>query len=230
MVTDPWDSFVFFVVDRGRVHVRTGAQETIVPAGETSFYPLGVTLDFRMFDITVRTLRLPAARLETVAEQTAGISAADLRFEATTPVSPAMARHWRAFLDLASGLLLEENSPVANPLLAEELARTAAVTALHTFPNTALTVSYQPGPGWVAPSTVRRAAAFIHAHADQPVTLDEIAAAAGTGARALQYAFRRYYDTTPTGYLRRIQLERADQELRGAGPASGLTVATVARR
>jgi transcriptional regulator GlxA family with amidase domain len=82
----------------------------------------------------------------------------------------------------------------------------------------------------VAPAAVRRAAAFIHAHADQPLTLGEIAAAAGVSGRALQYSFRRYFDTTPIGYLRRVRLERADTELRAADSASGVTVAAVARR
>lgn len=200
-----------------------------MPAGEATFYPLGVPLDVDAVDLGVRILRLPRARLEAAAE-TAGIAAADLRFESVTPVSTAMGRHWSALVTLACDLLLADNSAAVHPVLAEELARTAAVAALHTFPNTALTVGYQPGPGWVAPQAVRRAAGFIHAHADQPLTLEQIAAAAGTGARALQYAFRRYYGTTPTGYLRRVRLERADAELRDADPASGLTVAAVACR
>jgi AraC-like DNA-binding protein len=54
--------------------------------------------------------------------------------------------------------------------------------------------------------------------------------AAGVTARALQYAFRRHYGTTPTGYLRQVRLDRAHQELRTADPAAGLTVQAVARR
>ena len=80
------------------------------------------------------------------------------------------------------------------------------------------------------PATVRRAAAFIDAHAGQPVTVAEIAAAAGVTARALQYAFRRHYDTTPAGYLRQIRLTRAHRQLQAADPATGATVAQIARR
>ncbi|HEY0718886.1 MAG TPA: helix-turn-helix transcriptional regulator, partial [Streptosporangiaceae bacterium] len=122
------------------------------------------------------------------------------------------------------------DSPAAHPVLAEELARTAAITALHTFPNTALTVSYQPGPGWAAPVTVRRAAGYIEAHADQPVTLNQIADAAGVTGRPLRHAFRRYYGATPTQYLRRTRLEHAHTELTAADPASGTTVTAVAHR
>lgn len=227
---DPLGFFFSLAPYHGRALIKNGREETICPAGEACFYPMGVPLDLYLSDLGVRTVRLPLARLESVAEETAGITGADLRFEAVTPVSAAMGRQWSAFVELASGILLAEDSLAVNPILAEQLTRTAAITALHAFPNTALTVSYQPGPGWAAPRAVRQAAAFIHAHADQPLTLPQIAAAAGLGGRALQYGFRRYFDTTPTGYLRRVRLERADAELRDADPASGLTVAAVARR
>lgn len=229
VATDPFDHFLFLAVTNGCLRVRRGRDEIALHAGEQYFYPLGVPLEVQVFDMGVRTLQLPAARLEAVAEQTAGIRAADLRFESTRPVSTLMARQWSALTDMAATVLLAEDSPLP-PLLAEELTRTAAVTALHTFPNTALTIAYQPGPGWVAPAAARRAAAFMHTHAELPITLEQIAAAAGVGGRALRHAFRRHFGATPIEYLRRIRLERADQELRTAVPADGVTVAEVARR
>ena len=57
-----------------------------------------------------------------------------------------------------------------------------------------------------------------------------MAEAAGVTGRALQMAFMRHYDTTPTGYLRRVRLERAHRELKDADPAVGVTVAAIARR
>ena len=76
---------------------------------------------------------------------------------------------------------------------------------LGAFPNTIMTSSYLPGPGWVPSSAARHAAEFIETHAGQPLTLGQIATASGVTARALQYAFRRHYGTTPTGYLRRLR-------------------------
>ena len=58
----------------------------------------------------------------------------------------------------------------------------------------------------------------------------EIAVAARVTPRALQAGFRRHFGDTPTGYLRRVRLERAHRELQAAGPASGLTVKAVACR
>ena len=120
--------------------------------------------------------------------------------------------------------------PEISPILVQEMTRLAAAALLETFPNTAITAAYIPGPGRVPPATVRRAAAFIEAHADQPVTVTEIAAAAGVTARALQYTFPRHYGTNLTGYLRRVRLERAHRQLQAADPTTGTTVAEIARR
>jgi transcriptional regulator GlxA family with amidase domain len=107
------------------------------------------------------------------------------------------------------------------------LTRLGAVALLETFPNTAM-VHEPREPGRIPPAAVRRAAEFIDSSADQPITAADIAAQAGVTLRALQYAFRRHYGVTPTGYLRRVRLERAHAELRAADPASDLTVAGVA--
>ncbi|GII04215.1 helix-turn-helix domain-containing protein [Planobispora takensis] len=59
---------------------------------------------------------------------------------------------------------------------------------------------------------------------------EHIAEAVGTSARAIQYAFRRHHDTTPTGYLARVRLERAHRELQAVDPSAGTTVAAIAHR
>ena len=229
-LADPLDYYFFLSVYHGSIQTRTGRDEITVPAGGSSFYPVGVPLDVHVADVGVRSLRMPAARLAAVAGDITGIVPQDLRFEGVSPISAAMGRHWSALVDLVSGMMLARESPMMHPLLAEELTRTAATAALHTFPNTALTVPGPPGPGWVPPVAARRAAEFIEAHADEPITLEQIAAAAGVTGRAVQYAFRRHFDMTPIGYLRHIRLERADRELRTADRASGVTVAAIAHR
>jgi AraC-like DNA-binding protein len=228
--TEPFDYFFFLALSHGRMTVKSGRDELRLPSRSVFFYPLNVPLEVGVFDVIARTLRLPAARLAAVAEEMAGIDPAGLRFESISPVTPAMGQHWFALMDLASNALLANDSVMTHPVLAEELTRTVAVTALHTFPNTAMTAPYQPNPGWVPPATVRRATDFMQARAELPLTLDQVAAASGVSGRALQYAFRRYYGTTPIGYLRRIRLERADAELRAADPDSGVQVGAVARK
>ncbi|MGY1671967.1 helix-turn-helix domain-containing protein [Geodermatophilus sp. SYSU D00710] len=207
--TEGFQDYVLFVVHAGSVQVGSPGAGTTASAGDVAFYPL---------------------RVGRVAEETTEVPAAEARFRGITPVSAPMHRYWRSLLGLVTGALMDPVSPLNSPLCAEEMARTVATGALHTFPNTTMTRQHVLGPGTVTPATVRRAVAHIDAHAHLPLPLSEIAAAAGTSARALQYGFRRHLGTTPLGYLRRVRLELARRDLQRADPTRGDTVAVIATR
>jgi AraC-like DNA-binding protein len=91
-----------------------------------------------------------------------------------------------------------------------------------------MTCGYVPAPGSVQPRAMRRAVAFIDANASLPITVADIAAAAGTSTSAVRAAFRRHLDTTPTAHLRRVRLAAAHRDLQAADPAGGTTVAEIA--
>jgi AraC-like DNA-binding protein len=78
------------------------------------------------------------------------------------------------------------------------------------------------GAGDAAPALVHRAQAFIRDRAGTPISLAEIAQAAGASPRALQAGFRRFCGTTPTGYLRGVRLDLARRAL-AAGQGAGVT-------
>ncbi|GAB1693144.1 helix-turn-helix transcriptional regulator [Krasilnikovia sp. M28-CT-15] len=86
-----------------------------------------------------------------------------------------------------------------------------------------------PTPVDCGPTALSRAVGFIDAHADLDISLIDIARAARVTVRAVQRAFRRHLDTTPTAYLRRVRLDRAHQQLRDASPGGPHTVGDVAR-
>jgi AraC-like DNA-binding protein len=73
-----------------------------------------------------------------------------------------------------------------------------------------------------APSTVRRAEAYIRARVEEPIALHEVAEAAGCSVRSLQLGFRRFRETTPLAAIRHARLEAAREALR-----SGQTGGTV---
>ena len=125
-----------------------------------------------------------------------GTAAADLRFEDVRPVSTAMAGHWEATLDYVDRQLDTPDSALAFPLVRAEVLATLAASALAVFPNTTMTTLEVPGPGAVAPRALRRAVAYMEAHAEEPIRLG-IAEAAGTSSRSLQHAFARHYDASP---------------------------------
>ena len=223
----PPDDFLALVTLAGTGTLTAGGEQVRFARGDVLLDPTdrGYTADMR--DCAFALLRVPRAVAGDLAEEHTGLPAADLQFESAAPVSARDGALWSQTVAFTCRQLAGSE---ISAILAQQLTRLAAAALLQAFPNTTLTAAYFPGPGPVPPATVRRAAAFIDAHAGQPVTVAEIAAAAGVTARALQYAFRRHYDTTPAGYLRQIRLTRAHRQLQAADPATGATVAQIARR
>jgi AraC-like DNA-binding protein len=225
---EPVDQFVVSSLAGGRMRLVDAGAEVLAGAGDVFFYRPGVATDVDWRDVVAGVLRLPVAPVAELAEQHVGIAAADLRFEGATAVSTATANHWRGVSELVTRELHTQGSAVTNPLVAEQLLRTVATAVLVTFPNTTMTAGKVRGPGQVAPAAVRRAVAYLEANAAEPVRLAEVAAAAGLGVRALQYAFVRHYGLSPTRYLRRIRLDNAHRDLQAADPTRGDTVAAIA--
>jgi AraC-like DNA-binding protein len=164
------------------------------------------------------------------AEEQLGLPAGSTRIESIAPLSPAAGARWSRTSAFICGQLLDNQDPAISPILAHEMTRMAAATVLDVFPSTATTAAYTPDPSWAPTATVRRATAFIHANAGQPLSVTAIADSAGVTPRALQYAFRRHHDTTVTGYLRQVRLEQAHRELQDGDSAAGVTVAATGRR
>jgi AraC-like DNA-binding protein len=217
------------VVLQGDGVISPAREELYFTGGDAFMPPADRSHVTSMHDVGLAIVQVPSAVVGRLAEEAAGLPAADLRFESMPPVSAARQAAWARTAGFICHELVSSGITEVSPLIAQEMTRLAAVGLLETFPNTTMTVAYTEGPGWVSPAAVRRAAAFIDAHADQPITLANIAASAGTTGRAVQHAFR-CYGMTATWYLRRVRLARAHQQLRAADPASGVTVAAVARR
>jgi AraC-like DNA-binding protein len=217
-------------LDAAGAVIATAREELRVTAGSVHMMPSRLPAIATIDNTDDIVLQVPWTAARALAEETVGLPAARLRFEAMAPVSTATARTFTATAEFIYGQLVTSGATAIHSLIVPELTRMAAAVFLHTFPNTTMTLHYLPGPGWVPSAAVHRAAAFIDEHASQPVTVAQIAAAAGVTPRALQYAFRRHHGTTPTGYLRQARLERAHRELRSAQSGDGVTVADVARK
>lgn len=81
----------------------------------------------------------------------------------------------------------------------------------------------KPQPCKIAPHHVRKVEQYIIAHADQPITLEQLVEVGGVSARALFDGFRRFRGTSPMAYLKSVRLERAREDLLDAGPDTSVT-------
>nr|WP_231747860.1 helix-turn-helix transcriptional regulator [Auraticoccus cholistanensis] len=228
--TQPFHYLLLGHITQGRYEIGVPGDVHRFQRGDAVLLPTGVPLDVSWEDPKLATLALPLDRVREVAEERYGLPPGELRFCGLAPVDAAAARYWLDVFALANRQMLDGGSALGHPVLAEEMVRHLAVAALATFPNTTMSLSPSREPLGSAPAAVRRATAFIEEHAGEPVTAAQIAAAAGIGVRALQYAFARHHSATPSEYLRRVRLERAHRELLEAQPGDGRTVAAVAAR
>ncbi|HEY1918532.1 MAG TPA: AraC family transcriptional regulator [Streptosporangiaceae bacterium] len=183
-----------------------------------------------MNDCVFALISIPSRLAGELAEEHTGLPAAGLRFTSMTPLNTAARTSWAQTAAFICRQILDAPQAGLSLIVAQEMTRLAAATILHAFPNTTMTAAGGSRPLRLPPATTRRAAAYIEACAAQPLTIPQIAERAGVTPRALQYAFRRHYDTTITGYLRQTRLDRAHQELKAADPLVGDTVAAVAHR
>jgi AraC-like DNA-binding protein len=112
---------------------------------------------------------------------------------------------------IASGMLdarLFERSPLAMSLLVESALRLIFEHVPHR-----LSFRLNRDRLQAAPRYVRRAVDFMHANMHQPLTMIDIAEAAGVSLRSLQAGFRKFKDATPAAYLRQIRLDAVHAEL-----------------
>lgn len=119
-----------------------------------------------------------------------------------------------------------------NPLITTELERLLVhlLLAGQSWTDDAkltITAALPNSKTGTAPACVRRAEAFIHANAAEPLRLADIAEATDVPARTLLTAFQRFRDISPMQYLRDVRLDLARQRLRQPD-SSNTTVASVA--
>ncbi|MBN9111994.1 MAG: helix-turn-helix transcriptional regulator [Pseudonocardia sp.] len=102
-------------------------------------------------------------------------------------------------------------APIVERTLEEQLLTALLLSLPHT--GTADLLAAPP----VAPTTaVDRAMEWIEDHLDEPLTVSDVAAAAGLSTRQLQEVFRRQRGVSPMEVVRDLRLTRAHAQLRGS--------------
>lgn len=113
------------------------------------------------------------------------------------------------------------HSPIGQGLMSRQIESTLMSGLLEArHDHQALLSRLRAAP---RPRHLRLAENFIEAHLDQPITLEDIARAAGISPRALQLAFRDHRGTTPLGFWREARLDRAHADLMAAAPGTRVT-------
>ncbi len=215
---------VVYLPRHGHVQCRAGGQIHDAGPGQVMLaQSTDDAIHTRTTDATLDTVVLDQSLLVDTA-----VAGGDLiRFTGHVPVDAAAAAMFTQTARFIADTVLDDPER-ATPLVIGAAARLLASAALAAFTNTT-SCNGAPGSHHAAPATLRRAIDYIEANAHHDIGIAEIAGSIYLTPRSVQYIFRRYLDTTPTDYLRRVRLARAREDLRAAD-RSTTTVAAVAAR
>jgi len=176
------------------------------------------------------TVLNPAICTRTAASLAGGI-VGPVRLLDHRPVSRSAALQLHRTIGYLRDSVLAVPEAQRSPLVVGAATELLAASVLMAFPNSSTATGATAGDRHDAsPATLRRAIAFIEASPDADIGITHIARAAYVTPRAIQLAFRRHLNTTPTAYLRRVRLDQAHQDLARARPGDGITVTAVSYR
>jgi len=145
------------------------------------------------------------------------------RFPHSGALTPELQRHWESTITHVGQIFDDE------VLLHNDLIRQAAVDAVFAATVSTFGIDADTEEASGGSRGVRRATAFIDDNLGEPLSVADIAAAAGLSVRGLQSAFQRTLGMTPAAYVRAERLQAVRRDLM-TSDADATTVAEIARR
>lgn len=143
-------------------------------------------------------------------------------------LSSGRGAQWLALVRSLADDLADENALVRQPMVAAPFVQSVItgllLTARHQYRE-----ELETPPALADNAAVRRACDYIEENAALPITVTDVARAAGIGVRGLQQSFQRAFGISPSDYVRHVRLREAHRDLLTADPST-TTVAEIADR
>ncbi len=211
---DPGELQDFYLVQipiDGQAQVNNGAETEVSDCRmATVLNPTRATRMTWHADCRMLLLQIDRKALHETAERAAGLALAEaVIFNIAVPVSAGPLHRWaRQFAACVHATDAQAGfgtwSPLQQRLIEEQL-----ILGFLTHQQSNIRHLLSPRAAAGSSQQVRRARDFIHAHAEDPLTVLEIAAEAGCSIRTLQTGFCQAYGLTPVAYLRDLRLDLA---------------------
>ena len=222
--TDGTSDLVAFMVRDGAVVLERGGDAVRLEQDDIGLLPFEEPMVLRWDSVQIDAFSLSSSSIASLL----GVLGRPLRLAAPqlTPISPTLATVWRDTSRLLANRVL-----TAADAYDRDLLRTQMIGALTASTIEAFGLSEQSedeGEGDDRRWQVRtRAEEFMRQRLRDPISIPDIARAAGVSIRGLQLAYQRHGDVSPVIRLRQLRLEAARTSLQSDDPGS---VASVARR
>ncbi|MCA5923937.1 AraC family transcriptional regulator [Curtobacterium oceanosedimentum] len=210
-------------LESGQARVDVGRDEVRMRPGVPTMFPVERRFEMEYQDWDQRLVHLRRDLVLDVAAEDHLVDGT-LTFDWRTEPDAAAIGAWRTAVAGAVRALREEGD---QSLAWHEAQRGVARALLRLYPMQA--ERFPAGYGTRSDGRLRAAVEFIQAHAHEPLTVADIATAAGLSIRGIQESFQRAFERSPMTYLREVRLGRVRDELVVLDPHA-TSVADVARR
>ncbi len=231
---EPGELTHFYLIQiplQGAAAIRHGGRDIIAGPGIGSV--LNPTLHTRMTwsgDCEKLLVQIDRRALQAFADMlTAQALPSPVVFRADVPMATEGMRHWLRIL--LSCCRAAESSAALQPTVAptQVLREESLVLAfLATQESNLSPLLNTARPSGACPRQVKRARDYMHANLGMPISMSDVAAAAGCTLRTLQISFRKTYGRPPLHYLIGVRVALAHYLLQSSGPEA--TVAEIAER
>ena len=219
--------FLLQIPVHGWARIETASRDISTTPGDNASL-LSPTIPTRMTwegDCAQIILLLDRRLLEQRAAALSGRPVGAVEFEPAIDLSSAGGQALQSqimeLVDLAERL---GPSRPLSPVAAADMRERLLAALLHGQRHSATdAIERFGGRAETLPPSVRRAREFLYSHAEEPLDLMQLAAAAGTGIRALQLGFRRHFGTSISEMLRDIRLAQLNIRLAAASPDESIT-------
>ena len=156
------------------------------------------------------------AALDSIARKMGGLDGRKGPLMETLNLARPAARSFARHATFVWSELLRGGSIVTSPLIAQESAHLLMALLVEAAGSDATDLGTS-GRG-CSPAAVRKAEEYLMGNLANPISIADVAFAAGTSARNLSREFRRHRGTTIKGFIRERRLEAANRALLAAEP------------
>lgn len=137
-----------------------------------------------------------------------------LRLEAAFQLNSPGAGYFLQLLSMLSDALICNAHPIHQPLVLKQFEATLMNALIYGQPNNLQHLMEQSGSERrISPYFVKRTEEYIHNHAHEALSVEQLAAHAGVSVRTLFSGFREFRNTSPMAFLRDVRMEKVHEEL-----------------
>jgi len=223
LAVDATDELMFVEVRSGAFAFNPWGCDEVIGEGDAFVMPPDQELEFRIDHAVASTCSFSAQLLRRVAREVWDDEGVCLAEGTLRPVDAGRHWLWRRTVQEYRRQVLETPDVYGNELLRAEASRFVVVSAISAFG-----LVTEPRREASVSAAVRRATAWVDEHRREPITVQDIAAAARLSPRGLSLAFRRERGQTPMEYVRLARVDGARADLVAGDPTRGDTVAGIA--